>query len=81
MHFFVEAANYKEFEPCVNDVYLKHLFAETKIVNGLGEPEQWYSPAAARAVSAAQGAGRYRLRVHQQNQLRRRRSRGARLST
>jgi hypothetical protein len=43
MHFFVDAAGYKEFEPYVNDVYLKHLFAETKILNGLGEAEQWYS--------------------------------------
>ncbi|MGE5194311.1 MAG: hypothetical protein ACM3U2_17615, partial [Deltaproteobacteria bacterium] len=42
-HFFVDAASTKEFEPYVNDVYLRHLFAETKIVNGLGEPEQWAS--------------------------------------
>src|SRR5262245_4656022 len=42
-HFFVEAANTKEYEPFVNDIYLRHLFAETKIVNGLGEPEQWAS--------------------------------------
>lgn len=42
-HFLKSAPNAKEFEPYVNDVYLKHLFAETKIVNGLGEPEQWAS--------------------------------------
>ncbi|MCE9603500.1 MAG: hypothetical protein K8U03_01205 [Planctomycetia bacterium] len=42
-HFFVDAAGYKEFELYVDDLYLKHLFAETKIVNGLGEPEQWAS--------------------------------------
>ncbi len=40
-HFLLDAANPKEFEPFVNDIYLKHLFAETKILNGLGEPEQW----------------------------------------
>ena len=40
-HFLLDAANTKEFEPYINDVYLKYLFAETKIVNGLGEPEQW----------------------------------------
>ncbi len=40
-HFLLDSANAKEFEPYINDVYLKHLFAETKIVNGLGEPEQW----------------------------------------
>ncbi len=42
-HFFVDAANTKEFEPFVNDIYLRYLFAGTKIVNGLGEPEQWAS--------------------------------------
>ena len=42
-HFLVDAADTKEFEPYVNDVYLRHLFAETKIVSGLGEPEQWAS--------------------------------------
>lgn len=41
--FFVEAGNTKEFEPYIDDIYLRHLFAETKIVNGLGEPEQWAS--------------------------------------
>jgi hypothetical protein len=42
-HFFIAATGYKEFEQYVNDIYLKHLFAETKIVHGLGEPEQWAS--------------------------------------
>jgi hypothetical protein len=40
---FIDAANTKAFEPYINDIYLRHLFAETKIVNGLGEPEQWAS--------------------------------------
>ena len=39
--FFLEAKNTREFEAYINSDYLKHLFAETKIVNGLGEPEQW----------------------------------------
>ncbi len=42
-HFLVEAANTKEFEPYINDVYLRHLFAEGKIENGLGDPESWAS--------------------------------------
>ncbi len=37
----VKADSPKEFEPFINDIYLKHLFAETKIENGLGEPETW----------------------------------------
>ena len=42
-HFFVEAPDYKAYEPYIRDTYLKRQFAETKIVNGLGEGEQWYS--------------------------------------
>jgi hypothetical protein len=42
-HFFVEANALQQFEPYINDVYLKQLFAETKIVLGLGDPEQWAS--------------------------------------
>src|SRR5262249_50221037 len=33
----------KEFESYINDVYLRHLFAEVKIENGLGDAEQWAS--------------------------------------
>ena len=42
-HFLVDAANSKEFEPYINDIYLQHVFAEVKIVNGLGDGEQWAS--------------------------------------
>jgi hypothetical protein len=41
--FLKEAEDAKEFEPYVNDVYLRHLLAEVKITNGLGNPEQWAS--------------------------------------
>ena len=41
--FFLAADDYKIFSPYVNDVYLKQVFAETKIVNGLGDPERWYA--------------------------------------
>src|SRR5262245_42056345 len=40
-HFFAEAESPKEFEPFVNDQYLKYLFAETKIELGLGDPDRW----------------------------------------
>ena len=39
--FLLNAASPKEFEPYINDVYLKHLHAEVKIENGIGEPEDW----------------------------------------
>jgi len=42
-HFLRDAASPKDFEPYIHDVYLKHLFAETKILNGLGDAEQWAS--------------------------------------
>ncbi len=42
-HFLLDAADAREFEPYVDDVYLRHLLAETKIVNGLGQAEQWAS--------------------------------------
>jgi hypothetical protein len=42
-HFFVDEASTKSYEPYISDTYLRYNFAETKIVNGLGEPEQWYS--------------------------------------
>lgn len=42
-HFFREETTWKAYEDYVNDLYLKHLFTETKIVNGLGDEEQWAS--------------------------------------
>ncbi len=41
--FFVKENTFKPYEEWINDLYLKYNFAETKIVNGLGEPEEWYS--------------------------------------
>lgn len=42
-HFFVEDQSYKAYEKYLDDVYLRELFAETKIVTGQGDMEQWYS--------------------------------------
>jgi hypothetical protein len=43
MHFFQEENTTKPYETLIDDIYLRHIFAETKIVHGLGNPEQWYS--------------------------------------
>ncbi|MFK7817913.1 MAG: hypothetical protein AB8G99_04300, partial [Planctomycetaceae bacterium] len=43
MQFLVRAESTGEFEPYLNDLWLQHVFAETKIVNGVGDPEKWYS--------------------------------------
>ena len=40
-HFFLTEATYKPYELYLDDTYLKHTFAETKIVYGLGDAEQW----------------------------------------
>jgi hypothetical protein len=42
-HFLKDAPSPKDFEPYINDVYLKHLFAETKAEHDLGDAEQWAS--------------------------------------
>ena len=39
--FFLKETTYEPYLPLVNDQYLKRTFAETKIVNGLGDGEQW----------------------------------------
>ena len=43
MNLLVRADSAREFEPYVDDTWLKHVFAETKIVNGIGDAEKWYS--------------------------------------
>lgn len=42
-HFFKTDQSFKAFEPYLNNSFLKREFAESKIVNGLGDPEQWAS--------------------------------------
>jgi hypothetical protein len=41
--FFVNMQSASEFEPLINDIYLRHLFAETKIELGQGDSETWAS--------------------------------------
>jgi hypothetical protein len=41
--FASDKADTKEYEPYINDVWLRHLFAETKMELGAGDPEQWAS--------------------------------------
>ena len=42
-HFFVEDAQYTSFSPFVKEDYLKRVFAETKLLNGIGDAEKWFS--------------------------------------
>ena len=41
LYFLRDAANYDEYRPWLRDDFLKRLFAESKIVNGIGDPQQW----------------------------------------
>ncbi|KKM90713.1 hypothetical protein LCGC14_1235890, partial [marine sediment metagenome] len=53
MHFFVKENSYQPYAAYIRDTYLKPVFAETKIVNGIGDMEQWYSllsPSATKAL-------------------------------
>ena len=42
-HFFVKENTYAPYAPYLRDEYVKEVFAETKVVNGIGDMEQWYS--------------------------------------
>ncbi|HEX3999781.1 MAG TPA: hypothetical protein VHX65_14620 [Pirellulales bacterium] len=42
-HFLLDAKDYKIFAPYINDQYLKTVFAETKIMAGVGDAEKLYS--------------------------------------
>jgi hypothetical protein len=43
LHFFATDDSWKPVATYINDTYLKHTFSEAKIVNGVGDMEQWYS--------------------------------------
>jgi len=40
-HFFVEAENYDAYSAYIRDTYLKGVFAETKLLNGIGDGAKW----------------------------------------
>ena len=53
LHFFKEANDFKPYAAYIRESWLKAVFAEAKIVNGIGDPERWtsmMSPAAFQAL-------------------------------
>jgi hypothetical protein len=42
-HFFVDANDYSAYSEYLDESYLKRVFAETKILHGLGDVERWSS--------------------------------------
>lgn len=51
-HFFVEDQTWEGYASLIRDTYLKPLFAETKLTNGIGDAAQWYSMLSPSAVQA-----------------------------
>jgi len=43
MHFLKTEPDFKEYADYIEHNYLEDLFAETKMINGVGEMERWYS--------------------------------------
>ena len=53
LHFLVKEADFKAYAPWLEQRWLKAVFAEAKIVNGVGAPEDWasyLSPSAFQAL-------------------------------
>ncbi len=54
MHFLKNAHHFKEYAEYIEHNYLKRLFAEVKLVNGIGDSEKWYalmdSPSAVKSL-------------------------------
>jgi hypothetical protein len=42
-HFLVDATDWSEFAPYLEDNYVKGAFAECKLLAGVGAPDQWYN--------------------------------------
>ncbi|MBT3296661.1 MAG: hypothetical protein HN919_11070 [Verrucomicrobia bacterium] len=43
MHFLKDQPDFKAYEDTIEYNYLKRLFAEAKLINGIGDAEQWYA--------------------------------------
>ena len=54
LHFLKTADDFDQYLPYVRDTYLKHAMAEAKLVNGIGDPERWYSLISSGQVKALQ---------------------------
>ncbi len=52
LHYFAKDKDFDGFVKLVRDDYLKPLFAEAKLLAGVGDPEKWYSMLSSGAVEA-----------------------------
>ena len=42
-HFFLTDETYQRFSPYLHEPWLKEVFASTKLLHGIGDPEEWFS--------------------------------------
>lgn len=61
-HFFVKAKDYKAYSNYIKPSYLKRIFAETKLLYGIGPAQQWYSLLPAAQYKALQERVEVRFR-------------------
>ena len=54
LYFFKQDIDFNQYLPLVKDTYLKQAFAESKLVNGVGDAERWYSMLSTSQVKALQ---------------------------
>ena len=54
LHFFKQDVDFAQYLSLVRDSYLKQVFAEAKLVNGIGDAERWYSMLSTSQVKALQ---------------------------
>lgn len=52
LNFFIEDENWNTYAPFIRDTYLKAVFAEAKLTNGIGDAERWFSLLSPSAVQA-----------------------------
>jgi hypothetical protein len=54
LHFFVQEDSYKAYAEYISETMLKQLFAEAKLVNKIGDAENWYSLLSPDQIQALQ---------------------------
>ena len=66
--FLVNAKNYNEFLPYLEEKFLKHSFAEIKILNGIGDKKKWFAQLPANKYEELNQ--RVELRILPKNKIR-----------
>jgi hypothetical protein len=52
LHLFKADADFEQYLPFIRDTFLKQVFAEAKLLNGVGDAERWYSMISSGQVKA-----------------------------